>query len=273
MARRIAIFLFGVLSYLLFLGVFLYSVGFMSGWLVPKSIDSGPAPTTVVAVVVDLGLLGVFALQHSVMARPRFKRAFTRLIPAEAERSAYVLASSMAMIALFAGWQPLPAVVFELTDPVARAVAHGVFGLGVATILYSTFLIDHFDLFGLRQSWLALHARPFAHRPFATPGLYRWVRHPLYVGWFLFFWSTPVMSVGHLLLAIGTSVYMVFAIELEERDLLQHFGSDYRTWRARTPRFVPRPGTWVRRHRTVAGEGAVPVARSAAARATGSREG
>jgi protein-S-isoprenylcysteine O-methyltransferase Ste14 len=171
--------------------------------------------------------------------------AWTRVIPSEAERSFYVLASSLAMIALFAFWQPLPTTVFELTHPVARGLAHGAFVLGIATILYSTFLIDHFDLFGLRQSWLALRGRPYTHRPFATPGLYRYVRHPLYVGWFLFFWATPVMSLGHLLLAIGTTGYILAAIVLEERDLLAHFGADYRTWRATTPLFIPgrRPRT------------------------------
>jgi protein-S-isoprenylcysteine O-methyltransferase Ste14 len=238
--RRISIFLFGLVSYAIFLGVFLYAAGFMQNWLVPKSIDSGAAPPAAVALAANFVLLGVFALQHSVMARPGFKRWWTRIVPSEAERSAYVLASNAAMIALFAFWQPLPDVVYAFEHPVARGIAYGGFALGIATILYSTFLIDHFDLFGMRQSWLALRGVPYTHRPFATPGLYKQIRHPLYVGWFLFFWSTPVMSVGHLLMALGTTGYILVAIVFEERDLLAHFGADYRAWRARTPLFVPR---------------------------------
>lgn len=240
MIRRILVFLFGVLAYMLFLAVFLYSAGFMTGWVVPKSIDSGAAPGIASALLGNLALLGTFALQHSVMARPGFKRFWTRIVPAEAERSVYVLASSLAMIALFAFWQPMPATVFSLSSPLARGLAQGTFVLGIGTILYATFLIDHFDLFGLRQSWLALRGVPYTHRPFATPGLYRHVRHPLYVGWFLFFWATPQMSVGHLLMAAATTAYILIAIVFEERDLLGHFGPDYREWRARTPLFVPR---------------------------------
>jgi len=242
MIRRISIFLFGVFAYACFLAVFLYSVGFMTGLFVPKSIDSGPAGPVGAALLANLSLLGAFALQHSVMARPGFKGLWTRIVGSRAERSVYVLASSLAMAALFAYWQPLPAVVFELGSPVARAGAHALFAIGIATILYSTFLIDHFDLFGLRQSWLALRGIPYTHRPFATPGMYRHVRHPLYVGWFLFFWATPTMTVGHLLLAVVTTGYMLVAIVFEERDLLVHFGADYREWRARTPLFFPRLG-------------------------------
>jgi protein-S-isoprenylcysteine O-methyltransferase Ste14 len=240
MSRRIAIFAFGLLSYAIFLGVFVYATGFVANWLVPKSIDSGAAPQPAVALAVNFGLLGLFAVQHSVMARPAFKRWWTRLVPSEAERSAYVLASNAAMIALFAFWQPLPGVVYALEQPILRGLAHAGLALGVGTILYASFLIDHFDLFGMRQSWLALRAKPYVNRPFATPGLYKHIRHPLYVGWFLFFWSTPVMSVGHLLLALGTTGYILVAIVLEERDLLAHFGADYRAWRARTPLFFPR---------------------------------
>jgi methanethiol S-methyltransferase len=247
MARRISIFAFGVLSYAIFFLVFLYAVGFMTNWLVPKSLDSGPAPGAGAALLVNFALLGGFALQHSVMARPAFKRWWTRIVPSEAERSVYVLASSLAMIAMFAFWQPLPGVVFEIDHPAARAIAYAVCGLGCLLVLYSTFLIDHFDLFGLRQSWLALRGKPYAHRPFRTPSLYRYVRHPLYVGWLLFFWATPVMTVGHLLMAIGTTGYILVAIVFEERDLLVHFGEDYRAWRARTPLFVPRLGSRTRR--------------------------
>jgi protein-S-isoprenylcysteine O-methyltransferase Ste14 len=240
MTRRISIFVFGVISYAIFFGVFLYAIGFVNDWLVPKSIDSGAAPGAAVALGVNLALLGLFAVQHSVMARPAFKRWWTRFVPVEAERSVYVLASSLAMIALYAFWQPLPGVVFELEHPALRAIAYGICGLGAAVVLYSTFLIDHFDLFGLRQSWLALRRKAYTPRPFRTPSLYRWVRHPLYVGWLLFFWAAPTMSVGHALIAVGITGYILVAIVFEERDLLAHFGADYRAWRARTPLFIPR---------------------------------
>jgi protein-S-isoprenylcysteine O-methyltransferase Ste14 len=240
MTRRISIFVFGVLSYAIFFGVFLYACGFVSNWFVPKSLDSGPAPSAAIAIAANLGLLGLFAVQHSVMARPGFKLWWTRFVPSEAERSVYVLASSLAMIALYAFWQPMPSVVFELEHPTLRAIAYGVCALGAAILLYSTFLIDHFDLFGLRQSWLALRGKVYTHRPFRTPGLYKYVRHPLYVGWLLFFWATPVMTVGHLLIAVGITAYILIAIVFEERDLLNHFGADYRAWRARTPLFIPR---------------------------------
>jgi protein-S-isoprenylcysteine O-methyltransferase Ste14 len=260
MARRISIFSFGVLSYAIFFGVFLYAGGFVTNWLVPKSLDSGPAPGAAVALALNLGLLGVFALQHSVMARPAFKRWWTRIVPSEAERSVYVLASSLAMIGLYAFWQPLPGVVFELEHPVARAIAWGVCGLGYLTVLYSTLLIDHFDLFGLRQSWLALRGRAYVHRPFRTPSLYQYVRHPLYVGWLLFFWATPSLTVGHLLLAVGITGYILIAIVFEERDLLQHFGADYRAWRARTPLFIPRFGSRTDSKSRASGSGAIEAA-------------
>lgn len=258
MAKRISIFVFGVLSYALFFGVFLYAGGFVTNWLVPKSLDSGPAPDAAVALAVNLGLLGLFAIQHSVMARPGFKLWWIRFVPVEAERSVYVLASSLAMIALYAFWQPLPSVVFALESPLASGIALGVCALGYLTVLYSTFLIDHFDLFGLRQSWLALRNRAYTHRPFRTPGLYKYVRHPLYVGWLAFFWATPVMTVGHLLLALGITAYILIAIRFEERDLLAHFGPEYRAWRERTPLLIPRLRS--RKPRTRSAGGAVEPA-------------
>lgn len=234
--------------YVFSLASFLYSIG----WLgdvpgLPTTLDGQPGKPALQALLIDVGLLALFAAQHSVMARPGFKRWWTRIVPSEVERSAYVLASNVAMIALFTFWQPLPDVVYQIESPVLRGVAYGAFALGIATILYSSFLIDHFDLFGLRQVWLALRGKPYIHRPFATPGVYKYIRHPLYVGWFLFFWATPTMSVGHLLMALGTTGYILVAIVLEERDLLEHFGADYRAWRARTPRFLPRFGSRARR--------------------------
>jgi protein-S-isoprenylcysteine O-methyltransferase Ste14 len=243
MAKRIGIFVFGVLSYAIFFGVFLYAIGFVTNWLTPTSVDAGSVPSAVVALLVNVSLLGLFAVQHSVMARPHFKRWWTRVIPHQAERSVYVLASSLAMVALYAWWQPLPHVVFELEHPAARAIAFGACAAGALLVLYSTFLIDHFDLFGLRQSWLALRGRAYTHRPFRTPSLYKLVRHPLYVGWLIFFWAAPTMTLGHLLLAVGITGYILIAITFEERDLQSHFGADYRAWRERTPLFIPRFGS------------------------------
>jgi protein-S-isoprenylcysteine O-methyltransferase Ste14 len=233
-------FLYGALSYTIFLVVFLYAAAFVGNLPVPKTIDSGVAGPLAEALIINVLLLGLFAVQHSVMARPGFKRWWTRIVPTEAERSLYVLASSLAMIALYAYWQPLPGVVFELEHPVARALAWGLCAAGYGIVLYSTFLIDHFDLFGLRQSWLALRGQAYTSRPFRTPSLYRYVRHPLYVGWLLFFWGTPVMTVGHLVIAVGITAYIFVAIVFEERDLLNHFGADYRAWRASTPLLIPR---------------------------------
>ncbi len=238
--KRIAFLAYGSLCYLVFLGVFVYAAGFMTNLGVPKSIDSGEDGPPFVALGINLALLPVFALQHSVMARIGFKRWWTRIVPQPVERATYVLASCAAMIGLFWAWQPLPQVIFSLESEVGRAVAHGVFGLGVAIILYSTFLIDHFDLFGLRQVVLYFRGRPYSEKTFVTPSLYRHIRHPLYVGWFVFFWATPDLTVGHLLLAGITTAYILVAIVFEERDLSTLLGPEYREYRERTPLFVPR---------------------------------
>jgi protein-S-isoprenylcysteine O-methyltransferase Ste14 len=239
--QRFAALLYGIVSYAIFFGTFLYAVGFLGNGVVPKTIDSGVAANPLVAVAINLGLLTVFALQHSVMARIGFKRWWTRFVPQEVERSTYVLASSLAFIALFAFWQPLPAPVFTVENEVLRAVVTGVFFLGVGTVLYATFLIDHFDLFGLRQVVLYFRGRPYTDKHFVTPSLYKHIRHPLYVGWFLTFWATPDMTVGHLLMASITTAYILVAIVFEERDLDELLGDEYRAYRERTPKFFPRP--------------------------------
>lgn len=233
---------YGSVCYALFLGVFLYAAGFMTNFGVPKSIDSGAPGSTVLALVTNLALLTVFALQHSVMARIGFKRWWTRIVPQPVERATYVLASCAAMILLFWAWQPLPAAVFTIEGETGRALATGIFLFGVATILYSTFLIDHFDLFGLRQVLLHLRGRPYTEKKFVTPAVYKHIRHPLYVGWFIFFWATPDMTVGHLLMAGVTTAYVLTAIVFEERDLGTLLGDEYRAYRERTPMFLPRFG-------------------------------
>jgi protein-S-isoprenylcysteine O-methyltransferase Ste14 len=239
MIRRLTIFAFGVVSYAVFFATFLYAIGWVGNFAVPRTIDGAPRGSLVAAILIDLGLLGLFALQHSVMARQGFKRWMTRVVPESAERSVYVLASSAALLLMFWQWQPIGGVVWNFEHPAARAAAYGVFAVGWATILFCTFLINHFDLFGLRQVWLALRDRPYTSVQFATPILYRYVRHPLYVGWLLAFWATPTMTATHLLFAVATTGYILIAIQLEERDLVRMHGESYLAYRRRVPMLVP----------------------------------
>jgi len=238
--KRTAVLLYGIASYALFFATFLYAVGFLGNFGVPKSIDSGLPVGWPEAVAVNLGLLTIFALQHSVMARPAFKRWWVRFVPAPAERSTYVLFSSVAFIALFWAWRPLAEPIFTVEGLLPRAAVTAVFLGGVLLVLYSTFLIDHFDLFGLRQVFLHFRGKPYTEKRFVTPSLYRHVRHPLYVGWFVTFWVTPDMTLGHLLMAVATTGYILVAIVFEERDLAHLLGAEYRAYRERTPKFVPR---------------------------------
>jgi protein-S-isoprenylcysteine O-methyltransferase Ste14 len=233
---RIAIFLYGVASYLVFFGVFLYGIGFIGGFLTPTQLDGAARVPMGAAVAVDLALLAAFAVQHSGMARPAFKRAWTRVVPQEAERSTYVLFSSLMLAALFLWWQPIGG---EATGT-ARTGIIGLYLLGWALLLYSTFLIDHFDLFGLKQVWRRLGNRSYRAPAFRTPSLYKLVRHPLYVGWLVIFWSAPTMTGAHLLFALVTTAYILIAIRWEERDLADAFGSVYADYRDRTPMLVPR---------------------------------
>ena len=240
--NRFAALLYGIVCYAIFFGTFLYAVGFLGNLVVPKSIDSGVAGAPLAAVAINLGLLALFALQHSVMARIDFKSWWTRFVPQPVERATYVLASSLAFILLFEFWQPLPGVVFTFEAEPFQTAVTGLFSLGVATVLYSTCLIDHFDLFGLRQVVLYFRGRPYTEKKFVTPMLYKHIRHPLYVGWFITFWATPEMTVGHLLMAGVTTAYILVAIVFEERDLGTLLGDEYRAYRERTPMFVPRLG-------------------------------
>ena len=235
---RIVVFLYGVVSYGVFFGTFLYAAGFVGNLLVPKGLDAPPVGSFGTSLLIDLGLLGLFAVQHSVMARPAFKRAWTRIVPPAAERSTYVLASSLALILLFWQWRPLGGVVWDIEAPVGRALMHAGFAFGWLLVLVTTFLINHFDLFGLRQVWLHLRGRPYEPLPFKTPGPYRLVRHPLYVGWFFAFWATPTMTATHLLFAVMTTGYILVAIQLEERDLVAAH-PEYEGYRRRVPMLVP----------------------------------
>lgn len=238
---RLAIFAYGVVSYVLFLGVFLYAIGFIGNFGVPRAIDGPPALPTPLALTIDLALLGLFALQHSVMARPAFKRRWTRIVPPAAERSTYVLFTNAALILLFWLWEPLGGSIWQVESAVWRGVLWGLCACGWLLVLVSTCLINHFDLFGLRQVWLHLRGRPYTPLRFVTPGPYRLVRHPLYVGWLLAFWCTPTMTAAHLVFALATTTYILIAIQFEERDLLSYHGHDYAAYRRRVPMLIPIP--------------------------------
>jgi len=239
MFKRIAFFTYGSLSYLLFLGTFLYAIGFIGNFGVPTTLDGAPGKPLGVAFLIDVGLLTLFAVQHSVMARKWFKDWWTRLVPKPVERSTYVLFSSVALILLFWLWQPLGGVVWSIEDPSGRLVLRVLFAFGWALVLVSTFLINHFDLFGLRQVWLYLLGRPYTTLHFGTPGPYRLVRHPLYVGWLFAFWSTPTMTLAHLLFSIATTAYILLAIQFEERDLVREHGDSYESYRRSVPMLIP----------------------------------
>src|SRR5690606_10963359 len=219
--KRFAIFLYGIVCYAVFFATFLYAVAFIGDLPgIPRSIDGAPLLPSGQALGIDLLLLTLFAVQHSVMARPAFKAVWTRIIPAAAERSTYVLFSSLALIALFRFWQPLGGQVWSLESTLGQVLMYGGFAFGWALVLYSTFLINHFDLIGLRQVWLELRGEPYTSLAFKVPGAYRLVRHPLYVGWFFAFWCTPNMSVTHLLFAEVSTAYILAATSFEEHDLL-----------------------------------------------------
>ncbi len=238
MFNRIAAFVYGVVCYLFFLASFLYAVGFMGNFGVPKTMDSGPQAPFLEALLINSLLLGLFAVQHSVMARPWFKKAWTKLVPQTVERSTYVLFSSLALLLLFALWQPMGGAIWNVENASAKAILYAIYAIGLLIVLVATFLINHFDLFGLRQVWLNLLGRPYKPLPFKTPGMYRYVRHPLYVGWLLSFWATPTMTVAHLVFAVATSLYIFVAIQFEENDLVQAH-REYAEYRERVPMLVP----------------------------------
>lgn len=241
MSRTLA-FIYGVASYSIFFATFLYTIGFVMDLWVPKTISSGTAGPAGLALAINLGLIALFGVQHSVMARPGFKRVWTQVVHPAVERATYVLLSSVALIAVFALWQPLPTALWSVENPALFWTLKGIGLSGFLVILGSSFMIDHFDLFGLRQVYLHLRGRAYTDHPFKTPGLYKRVRHPLYLGWLLAFWGTPVMTVGQLIFAGGLSAYIFVAIVFEERDLIAHFGDVYRKYRRETPMIVPMPG-------------------------------
>jgi protein-S-isoprenylcysteine O-methyltransferase Ste14 len=258
MFKRILFFVFGSFSYLIFLVTFLYAVCFIGNFGVPRTLDGAASGPLGVSFAIDAGLLALFAVQHSVMARKWFKDRWTRIVPKPVERSTYVLFSSLALILLFWQWRPLGGVIWSVEAPVGRLVLRGLFAFGWGLVLVSTFLINHFDLFGLRQVWLYLLGR--SHKPvrFANPGPYRLVRHPLYVGWLFAFWMTPVMTLAHLLFSVATTAYILLAIQFEERDLVREHGDDYEAYRRSVPMLVP----FIGKRGTDLGTGIVKESRS-----------
>jgi protein-S-isoprenylcysteine O-methyltransferase Ste14 len=237
MARLLA-FTYGAASYVVFFLTFLYAIGFVGNFIVPTSLDGAASDPLSKALAIDLGLLSLFALQHSVMARPWFKRILTKVVPQAVERSTYVLASSLALLLLFWQWRPLGGVVWDVPQGPWRNLLYAGFAFGWLLVLFTTFVISHFDLFGLRQVWRHFRGEPQTPLPFATPWIYRMVRHPLYVGWFFAFWSTPTMTVSHLFFAVVTTAYILVAIQLEERDLMAAH-PEYAVYRKQVPMLVP----------------------------------
>lgn len=238
---RLLALVYGIGCYGVFLVAFLYAIGFVGNFVVPKSVDMGGVPAALPeALIVNVLLLGFFAVQHSVMARPEFKRQWTKLVPKSVERSTFVLCASLALLLLYWQWRPIPTPVWSVESEIGRALLHGLYLLGWAIVFFGTFMINHFDLFGLRQVYFKARNREYADLGFRTAFFYRFLRHPIMLGFIVAFWATPAMTIGHLLFSIATTLYILIAIQLEERDLVRFFGEQYREYRRRTPMLIPR---------------------------------
>ncbi|BBU22328.1 methanethiol S-methyltransferase [Mycobacterium xenopi] len=232
---------YGVVSYLMFIVSFLYAIGFVGGIVVPRTVDHAVTAPVGQAVVVNSLLLGLFAVQHSVMARPAFKRWWTRFVPPPVERSTYVLLASLALLLLYWQWRSMPAQIWDVRSPAARSAVWAVFWVGWLIVFASTFMVSHFDLFGLRQVYLAWRGEPYTDIGFRSPLLYRVVRHPLMLGFIIALWAIPTMTAGHLFFAAASTVYILIAVQFEERDLVAALGAQYRDYRRRVPMLLPLP--------------------------------
>ena len=237
--KRVLFLLYGVISYFAFFGTILYAIGFTGNLFVTKSIDGEPQTSLTSAILIDASLLLLFALQHSIMARPAFKRWWTKFVPQPLERSTFVLLASLCLMLMMWQWQPIGGVVWSVKDETLKTILLIAYLLGWGIVFLSTFLINHFDLFGLRQTWLYFSGKPYTELPFRVPFLYRFVRHPLYFGFLIAFWSTSVMTFTHLLFAVLTTGYIFTAITLEEKDLVTHFGDKYVKYKQRIPKIIP----------------------------------
>jgi methanethiol S-methyltransferase len=240
MSRLLAL-LYGIACYLIFFATFLYAIGFVSDIVVPKAIDSNPTGSLGESLLIDALLLGVFAVQHSVMARPAFKRWWTHFVPWTIERSTYVLFASLALILLFWQWRPIGGEIWRVENETARYALWTLCAIGWTIVLVATFMINHFDLFGLRQVYLYFAGQPYTPLKFGTPFFYKYVRHPLYLGFIIAFWATPHMTATHLLFALATTAYILIAIQFEEHDLVESIGEPYREYRRRVPMILPIP--------------------------------
>lgn len=238
--NKMASFFFGIISYIVFFISFLYAIGFLAEIIVPKTINSGVESALVPSLIINCILLGAFAIQHTIMARPGFKRWWTQYVPAQIERSIFVLASSLLLFLIFWQWQPMTTPIWQVDSGIGQMVIWAIFAMGWLVVLLSTFMINHFDLFGLRQVWLHLRDKPYEHMPFQTTAFYQLVRHPIMLGFIIAFWATPFMTLGHLLFAVMTTLYILVGIQFEEHDLIDFLGEDYLEYKKSVPMLIPK---------------------------------
>ena len=238
---RILAFIYGLICYLIFFATFIYTIGFVGNLIVPKTLDSDLNGTLIQGILIDILLIGVFAIQHSLMARPSFKEWWKKIIPNSIERSTYVLMSSLALLLLFWQWRSLGGIIWNIQNPIISNIIYGIFALGWLIALLSKFMINHFDLFGLRQVYLYLRGQEYEYLGFRTPGFYKYVRHPIMLGFVIAFWATPIMTVSHLIFALGLTIYMLVGIKLEETDMISIYGNLYQEYRQQVSMLIPLP--------------------------------